>query len=384
MTLLTRAELAALPHVTSTVAAGCTLGEGPVPVRPKRRQVMSETMRRVWITGPGLIELSTVEVPRPGRGEVLVRMAFAGICGSDLHTYRRGHPWLGYPIAPGHEASGVVAEVGPAVSSGWQQGDRVYLRPAVACGTCFYCAKGLPNLCVALVGVGSHTPGAFSDYFAVPEAALAPVPDGVQLATAALLEPLATAAHAARAAGALAGRTVAILGAGSIGLNMLLVARAEGAAGVVITDPVPAKRALAADLGASAVFDAAAPDLVEQIRGTAAGRPDVTFDCVGTATTIRLASELAVRGGTVVVVGVGHGPVELPIERIQDEQIGVIGSAMYVPADFARAEELLAGGLQVDRLVTGVYSLVQFGQAFDAALSGDQVKVQVQGRSEEG
>jgi 2-desacetyl-2-hydroxyethyl bacteriochlorophyllide A dehydrogenase len=344
---------------------------------------MTATMHRAWMIAPEQLQLVSTDVPRPEGGEVLVRMAFAGICGSDLGTYRRGHPWLPYPIAPGHEASGIVTELGSSVRGDWQPGDRVYVRPAVACGACFYCTKALPNLCSALIGVGSHTPGAFADYLVVPEAALARVPDGVRLATAALIEPLATAVHAARAVGGLGGRSVAVLGAGTIGLSILLVAGAEGASSVTVTDPVPAKLALAAELGATGTFDAARSDLIEQIRGSDAGRPDVTFDCVGAAATIRSATELAVRGGTVVVVGVGHGPVELPIERIQDEEIGVLGSAMYVPADFERAERLVAEGLEVDRLITDVYPLMQFQQAFAAALSGEQVKVHLQGRFEE-
>ena len=106
-------------------------------------------MQQVWITGPQQAEVRTVAPPVPGDGEVLVSMAFAGICGSDLHTLQRGHPWLPYPLAPGHEGSGVVIgdPTPPAGARRWAAGDRVYLRPVVACGECFYCGRGLPNLC---------------------------------------------------------------------------------------------------------------------------------------------------------------------------------------------------------------------------------------------
>jgi L-iditol 2-dehydrogenase len=256
------------------------------------------TMQQAWITAPATIELRSVPIPSPGPGEVLVQVGYAGICGSDLHTYRRGHPWLAYPITPGHEGAGVIVEIGPAVAdalaadapTALSVGQQVYLRPAIACGNCFYCEKRLPNLCAHLIGVGSHMPGAFADYLVVPVAALAPVPDGVSLAEAAMIEPLATAVHAAKAAGGLSGRSVVILGAGSIGLSMLLVARAEGAASIAVTDLVASKRQLALDLGASAVFDAADPELVEKLRAMDVGRPDVTIDCVANAQSIRSAA----------------------------------------------------------------------------------------------
>lgn len=339
-------------------------------------------MTRAWITGPETLEVRTEKVPVPARGEVLIAVAAAGICGSDLYTFRCGHPWLGYPIAPGHEAAGTVVEVGPTSDEHWAPGQRVYLRPAVACGHCFYCTKDLPNLCASLIGVGSHTPGAFADYVAVPQSAVAPIPDGVSFTAASMIEPLATAVHAVRTVGDLAGRTVAIIGAGSIGLATLLVARAAGAADIVVTDPVATKRRLALELGATEAFESDRTDLVDGMRGTAAGRPDVTFDCVATAATVQAASELAVRGGSVVVVGVGHGPVQLPIERIQDEQISIAGSAMYVPADFTAAEQLVADGLAVDRLVSAHFTIKQFPEAFAAALGGDQVKVHVHGRAD--
>lgn len=322
-------------------------------------------MRQVWITGPDAVEVRDVPAPSPGPGEVLVATAYAGICGSDVHTLHRGHPWLPYPIAPGHEASGVLAS-----------GERVYLRPAVACGDCFYCARGRPNLCDALIGVGSHVPGAFADAFVAPAAALAPVPEGVTLAAAAMIEPLATAVHATAVAGDLAGATVAVLGGGTIGQVTLLAARAAGASTVVVTDPVAGKRELARALGATAALD---PAETAAVPGVLGGRPDVVFDCVASAGTLTAAIGLAVKGGTVVVVGVGHGPVTVAIETLQDQEVRVAGSAMYTPADFARAEALVAGGMPVERLVTSVRPLAEAPGALRAAANGADVKIHLAG-----
>ncbi|GIE99929.1 zinc-dependent alcohol dehydrogenase [Paractinoplanes rishiriensis] len=333
-------------------------------------------MRQTWITAPGSVEVREVAEPVPAAGEVLVEVAYAGICGSDLHTLRRGHPWLPYPIAPGHEASGVVLG-GP----GFAPGRRVYLRPAVSCGRCFYCARGRTNLCANLIGVGSHTPGAFAERFAVPPAALAPVPDGVSLAAAAMTEPLATAVHAVSVAApaGLAGATVAILGGGTIGQCMLLAALGAGAGEVVLTDPVASKRDLARSLGVAATVDPSSDAAEGEIRAALGGRPDVVFDCVAGRATLAGAVRLAMNGGTVVVVGVGHGPMDLTVEAVQDHEIRIAGSAMYVAADFAAAERLIAGGAPVERLITSVRPLAGAPEALAAAAAGGEVKIHLAG-----
>lgn len=353
-------------------------------------------MRQTWITAPGAVEVREVADPTPREGEVLVEVAFAGICGSDLHTLRRGHPWLPYPIAPGHEASGVVLG-GP----GFAPGHPVYLRPAISCGVCFYCGRGRTNLCADLIGVGSHIPGAFADLLAVPAAALAPVPAGVSLAAAAMTEPLATAVHAVTvagpfsgvtvvgpsgagpssgaAAGSLSGATVAILGGGTIGQCVLLAARAAGAGRVVLTDPVEAKRELAWSLGADGAVDPTGRAFAADIQDALDGRPDVVFDCVAGRGTLADAVGLAMNGGTVVVVGVGHGPMDLTIDAVQDHEIRVAGSAMYVAADFAAAEAMIAGGAPVERLVTSVRPLSDAAGALKAAAAGAEVKIHLTG-----
>lgn len=337
------------------------------------------TMQQLWITGPGHAEVRTVDRPVPAAGEIRVATAYAGICGSDLHTLQRGHPWLPYPLAPGHEASAVVVADDRAGTRQWSPGDRVYIRPAIACGSCFYCGRGLPNLCAALIGVGSHTPGFMAEYVSVPAAAVAPVPPGVSLAAAAMIEPLATAVHAVSLARIGAGATVAVIGGGSIGQCVSIAAQAAGAAAVVISEPQPHKRELAIELGAVAAFDPVEPDVAQRIREALGGRPDVVLDCVAAAPTIQHSMRLASRGGTVVVVGVGHGPVEVPIESIQDDEVAILGCAMYLPADFERAEDLVVAGAPVARLVTAVRPLAEAVDALQLAAGGTEVKVHLAG-----
>lgn len=337
----------------------------------------SAANQQVVISGKGSIAVRQTPMPRPSEGEVLIDMAYAGICGSDLHTLTRGHPWLPYPIEPGHEASGVVAEVGVDVR-GVEVGDAVYVQPAVCCGACFYCLRGKPNLCDNLIGVGSHIPGTMSERFCVPYAAVRPVPTGMSLAAAAMVEPFATVAHAIRLSGGVSGATVAVLGAGSIGQAVLVSALASGAQAVAVTDPVAEKRDRAAELGAVAGIESSVPDLRERMAEALGGRPDVVFDCVASASTLPSAVELAVKGGIVMVVGVGHGPVSFSIEDLQDREVAVIGSAMYHPVDFDRAEELVQL-VDAARLVTAVFPVGEAAAAFEQAHSGKQTKIHLTG-----
>lgn len=337
----------------------------------------SDQISQVWITAPGEVSVRRVPGPTAKAGEVVIETAFAGICGSDLHTFKRGHPWLGYPIAPGHEASGVVASIGDGVE-GLQPGERVYLQPAVSCGHCFYCDRGKPNLCDHLIGVGSHVGGAFCDRFAVPAAAVRPIPPDLSLAAAAMIEPFATVAHAIRLAGGVDGATVAVLGAGSIGQAVLLSVLASGARAAVITDPVADKRDRGVSLGAIAGIDPGQPGLREVVSEHLDGRPDITFDCVASALTLRSAVDLAVKGGSVLVVGVGHGPVEFEIETLQDQEVCVIGSAMYHPADFDRAEELVRT-VRGEQLVTAVLPIDEAPDGLARAVQGHETKIHLSG-----
>lgn len=332
--------------------------------------------RQAWIVGQHRLDVVRVEMPEPGPGEVLVRSSHAGVCGSDLHTWHEGHSWLPYPICPGHEATGWVEVVGDGVT-GHRPGDPVVLRPIVSCGTCLMCRRSLTNLCENLSAIGAHEAGAMADYFVAPVASLSPLPDGMSMLAGAMVEPLSCVVHAARLIGGVDGKTVAVVGAGSIGLLAMLNALASGADRVVVSDTISAKRDLAVSLGAHAAFDATSATLADGIRNELGGRPDVVLDCVGSPSSVRFAAKQAEPGGRVAVIGVCTGEVELPVGLLQDREVMVAGSAMYVPEDFDRALDLVASGLPVERLVTRTVDLDEARVGFEAASSGDDVKVQV-------
>ena len=186
------------------------------------------TMRRA-VVYPDRIAIETVERPQPAAGEVIVRALFAGVCGSDVHAAHGRHPFVPPPYRPGHEVVGIVTELGPVTGSegveglgpkvDLQVGQRVVLEPPLPCWTCKMCRTGRPNLCEQLRFFGcGYDQGAMADYFTVPANRLHVVPDSLTDHAAALIEPLATPVHAVGLAGEVAGRTVAVLGAGTIGL----------------------------------------------------------------------------------------------------------------------------------------------------------------------
>jgi 2-desacetyl-2-hydroxyethyl bacteriochlorophyllide A dehydrogenase len=334
-------------------------------------------MRRV-VAGPDGVTVVSVPVPVPAPAEVLIRPLFVGICGSDTHAVNGRHPHVALPYHPGHEVVGVVAGLGADVR-GVAEGQRVVVEPDLPCWACKQCRAGRENLCENLQFLGcGHEQGAMAEFFVVDHRRLHVVPDELDDRTAALIEPLATPVHAARLAGGVAGRAVAVLGAGTIGLLAVRVAQAQGATRVVVTARSERSRERARAFGADATVDATAPDAVAQVRAALGESADVVFDCVGEQSTVIQAFGMADKGGTVVVVGVPPGDVTVPLALIQDSQLRLQGSATYLPEDWADAMRLLAGGVvRADELIGAVHPLGEAAAAFADAGSGAHIKVLV-------
>jgi L-iditol 2-dehydrogenase len=322
------------------------------------------TMRRVVVTSDG-VEVQQAAVPQPGPGEVLVRTVVAGVCGSDTHALHGRHPFVTLPYAAGHEVCGVV------IAGAMRAGARVTIEPDLPCWHCKNCLAGRQNICENLRFFGcAHDQGGMADYFTIDARRLHVIPDDLDWRTAALIEPLSTPVHAIRLAGGVRDRAVAILGAGTIGLLMLRVARAHGARRIVLTARSQANRDRALSFGA----DAATPP--GGVRAELAESADVVFDCVAEQSTTAEAIALANKGGTVVVVGVPGGEVSIPLQTIQDSQIRMQGSATYLPEDFADAMELLrAGVVTADEFISAMHPLDDAADAFRDADSGRHIKV---------
>jgi 2-desacetyl-2-hydroxyethyl bacteriochlorophyllide A dehydrogenase len=340
------------------------------------------SVRRVVVTAPGVVEIERTARPAPGRGEVLIRMRAAGICGSDVHAAHGRHPFVPLPYHPGHEVVGTIEATGAGVRL--PVGRRVVIEPILACGGCKYCLDGRYNLCATMVFFGCTAPtGGLADLFVIPADRVVTVPAELGDRLAVLIEPLSTPVHAVRLAGPdLTGRSVAILGAGTIGLLTLVAARNAGAGRIAVSDTLPAKRELARRLGADSVHDPAAPGFVGAVRDDLGTSADVVFDCVARQQTIDQAIAIALKGGTVVVVGVPAAPVTIPLPEIQDLQLRIQGSATYTRDDMAQAITMLTAGLiEQDDIVTARYPFARAGEAFAEASSGRQVKVIVTAES---
>jgi 2-desacetyl-2-hydroxyethyl bacteriochlorophyllide A dehydrogenase len=336
---------------------------------------MSEQMRQVLVRSIDEVTVEKVPVPMPGTGEVLLRTTVVGVCGSDMHAALGSHPFIDLPYRPGHELVATVAKAG----HGFRAGDRVVVEPNLFCGHCAQCRAGRYNICRELKVFGCQTPGGMADLFVIAADRLHPVPDVMSDTAAALVEPLATPVHAVRKAGDLRGRTVAVLGAGPIGLLVLVAARRAGAQRVVITDLLAGKRERALRMGADAALAADDPDLVASARAALGAPADVVFDCVTRERSLAQAVDLVAKGGLVVAVGVGAaGATPVRIDLVQDREIRIEGALMYVREDFRTALELIAdGAVDVPEMITATFPLDHAGRAFAACRDPEQVKILV-------
>lgn len=323
-------------------------------------------MRQAVMTAPGKIEFRQVARPAAAAGEVLVRIQRIGVCGSDIHVYHGLHPYTSYPVVQGHEVSGVVAEVGAGVT-GFAVGDPVVFMPQVTCGSCYPCRHGMYHICDHLKVMGFQTDGAGQDYFPVAAAMTLKLPSSLNPNQGAMIEPLAVACHAVRRAGGVQGEKVVVLGAGTIGNLVGQVARATGAADVLITDVSEYKLAKARQVGfahtfnplqgnfAQAVLDAFGPD-----------KADVMFECVGVQDTITDAVAAARKGSRIVIVGVfGKKPV-VDLGLVQDRELTLTGTLMYQKADYEQAIALAAAGkVRLEDLISDHFPFEQYLQAYE-------------------
>jgi L-iditol 2-dehydrogenase len=311
--------------------------------------------------------------PEPGPGEVLVRVGFCGVCGSDIpRTFVKGT--YHFPTICGHEFAGAVESCGRDVSE-YRPGDRVVVFPLLWCGRCASCEKGNFVQCSDYDYYGSRRDGAFAEYVAVPPRNLLRVPDGVSLEAASMTEPAAVALHALkRAGGGFVGETVVVFGAGPIGLVAAQFARMMGAERVVLFDLVPQKLAMAQRLGFALAFDPRQADPIEKVRQLTGGHgAEVCVEGAGVPATLRQAIAAARVGGRVVILGNPSADVLLPaplISQAMRRELDILGTwnSSFSPAGnnddwHAVLSAAASGRLDLDSLVT---HRVPLDQAWDA------------------
>jgi L-iditol 2-dehydrogenase len=263
-------------------------------------------MKVLRLHAPNDLRIHDEPIPKPGPGEALVRVGSVGVCASDVHWWRDGKIGsisLTDPLVLGHEGAGTIEALGEEVTN-ISKGQKVAIEPSRPCMKCEFCLSGNFNVCPSVRFFGTPpTDGCFREYVVWPVSLLIPIPDSVSLDEAAMTEPLAVGIHAANLAAIKPGETAAILGAGAIGLSILQPLKLAGVGKVLVTDPITARRDLAAKLGADVTCEPSkAHSTADEITG---GRGfDIVFECAGDVEAVRDASKLARILGRVVIVGI--------------------------------------------------------------------------------
>lgn len=313
---------------------------------------------RYILISSGEIKEENVDPPTSPQNYTLVRVKACGICGTDIHAFHGKHPFITLPIVLGHEFSGVEVE----------SGRRVVVEPSIVCGKCYNCKNGRYNICNELKVIGCQLDGAFAEYVAVPKNRIHLIPDSISFEEGALIEPTAVAVHAVRKAQVKPGDNVVVLGAGPIGLLTLEVCKAFGVSEIIITDISDFRLRLAKELGADYTVNVSNIDLIKWLtQKFGVDWVDCIFECVGGSqdSTINQAIEIARKGTKIIVIGVFSKRIPVNISLIQDRELELIGSLMYVNEDFLTAIKLVhQKKVNVRKLISKIMPMKRINEAF--------------------
>lgn len=323
--------------------------------------------------------LTIEEMPLPDlrEGDVLLRVAACGLCHTDLHYLDHGVPTFRKPpIILGHEAAGIVDRIGPGVS-GIAHGDRVLAPSVWACGRCRYCRAGRENLCAELVMPGNHVHGGFAEFLAVPAKELVRLPPELPLERACVIaDAVSTPYHAVKQRGQVrAGDTVAVVGCGGVGLNVVQCASLAGAT-VIAVDVNDTRLALAKRLGAQHTINPTTTERVDkEVRKLTDGGVDVAFEVVGNPKTIDLAFNLLRKGGRLVVIGFSHEAVPINAAKLMFYELELVGSLGCGAGLYPEIVALVASGrIDLEPIVSGTFPLDRINEGFDRLRRGEGVR----------
>jgi len=325
----------------------------------------------------GDLRLENRPIPVPKDDEVLIRMSAVGICGSDVSYLVKGYIGdfvVNSPMVLGHESAGVVAKCGKNVTS-LKIGDRVAIEPGVPCRYCDNCKSGKYNLCKDVIFCATPpVDGSLCRYYTHAADFCYKLPDHVTLEEGALLEPLSVGVHACRRAGVTLGTTVLICGAGPIGLVSLLVAKSMGASNILITDIAENRLELAKTLGAHHTIKITpggeVADLVKEVEAKMGVRPDVTIECSGAESSIKLAILGTKSGGCVLLVGLGPSEVKVPIVDAATREVDIRGVFRYANCYPIALAMVAAGVVDVKKLITHHFTIEETKEAFETSRTG--------------
>ena len=331
-------------------------------------------MKALVLTDYRKLELQDLPKPNPGPGEVLIRVEACGVCGSDVHGYDGSTGRRIPPLVMGHEAAGVVADVGAGVTR-FQLGQRVTFDSTVSCGQCFFCKRGDVNLCDArqVLGVSCgdyRRAGAFAEFVTVPDRILYTLPDDLSFQKAAMIEAISVAVHAVAITPVALNDTAVVVGAGMIGLLTLQAAKLAGCRRIIAVDVDEGRLQTARGLGATETVVAKNNDVPAVVRELTGGRgADVAFECVGATATVQSAIESTRKGGMVTLVGNISPRIELPLQSVVTRQIRLQGSCASAGEIPACIDLLAAGLIRVEPMLSAFAPIDEGAQWFERLYS---------------
>jgi L-iditol 2-dehydrogenase len=344
----------------------------------------TKTMWAHVLHRPGHMTFEKTRLPEIGEHDVLMRVEAVLTCGTDLKTFRRGHPIIPLPMTIGHEYAGEVVAVGPSVED-FREGDRVATVHSGPCLNCHYCRRGRENLCETITE--EMVWGGFAEFVKLPQRVhrsnTMKIPVGMTFERCAFLEPVACVLHGLNQMDLKQVDTALILGAGPMGLIFLQLLRRRGVKNVVVAGKKLDRLERAHSLGATAVIDVERDPVAPVVRQFNAGHgADCVIECVGRTEVWASAVDLVSKGGQVLLYGGCPAGTTLNVDtrRIHYDEISLVGTFHFNSAEVREAFELLrTGAIQVDPLITGTYSLSQVPTAFERLMAGDGIKYLIHG-----
>ena len=332
-------------------------------------------MQSVVFKGPNRCVVESKPDPTPGPDDVIVKVKASGICGTDIHMFDGDIP-TDYPMTPGHEFSGIVAEVGDSVDT-VNVGDRVAVDPTLTCGACYYCKRGKPHFCLNWEAIGVIHDGGFAELSSVPDKSVHALPDAVSFEEGAMLEPLSCCLHGTERAGIELGDTVLIIGGGAIGLMIAQLAKLAGARKTILSEPSTYRREAGAALGIDVVVDPVAESIGQAIKDSTFDGADVIFECTGLPEPTRESLDLAAKGGRIIWFGVANAESTVAISsyKVFDRELS-IGGSFINPNTVSRALDILsAKAIQVAPLITTKLSLEEIERALELHRTKEGLKI---------
>lgn len=339
---------------------------------------MEQTYPMAFIASPGRIEFQEKKQPKLHDYSVLLKVKAASICGGDIHIFKGKHPMSPLPVAIGHELSGVVLNTGKKVTK-VQEGDRVVVEPVVVCGKCFFCRTGEYNRCTNINVQYRKGQGAFTPYFVADEDWTHKLPQGISFEEGALVEPLSVAMHAVKAAEIRTGHSVAIFGAGALGLMVLRLAKLSGATEIFVVDVNNFRLKKAKKLGASQTINASQHEAVEVILEKTDGLGvDRAFEAVGLEKTLVDSMRVLKKGRTSIILGLFEDQdIQIPANILVTREIALKGCLTYC-WDFQDTIKLLEmGDVKLGEIITHTMPVSKLQQAFELMMDPENEAVKV-------